>query len=119
MYLTEILITSCEDPTVIINNIMKKLPPHQKYNLKVISKLIHPIYKYIILCQINIESLINLSTHIKKYISSDFSFYNKPFYNYTNIESLKLYLINQLLNKNQFYQIKSMYTSRINKDLLY
>ena len=119
MYITEILMTSMDSSEIIINNILELLPNHINYILSVDSKIIHPSYKYNILTKIKIKSLVKLAEHIKKHLPKNFSIYDKFFYNYTSIEALKLHLVKNLLERKNMYQIKTTYTSMVDKDILF
>lgn len=119
MYITEILMTSMEDPELIISDILKLLPNHINYILSTEEQIIHPSYKYNILTKIKIRSLIKLAEHIKKKLPEDFTIYDKFFYNYNTIEALKLHLVKKLLERKNMYQITTTYTSRVDKDILF
>ena len=119
MYITELLITSIDDPIIIINNILKILPSENKYLMTVVDSMIHPSYKYTILAKIEIKTMININNHIIKNLPDDFKHYEKPFYNYDNIEGLKGYLIRELLEKKNFYQINSRYTTTVDRKLFF
>ena len=119
MYITELLFTTVDDPIIIINNILKILPSENKYIMTVVENIIHPIYKYTILAKIEIKTMININNHIIKNLPNDFKNYEKPFYNYTNIEHLKGYLIKKLLEKKNYYQITCNYSTSVDKELFF
>ena len=119
MYITEILMTSIEEPEVIIKNILKLLPNHIKYIVTLDSKLTHPSYNYTILVKIKIKSLVKLDDHIRKNLPKNFNIYDKFFYNYSSIEALKSHLIKKLLERKNMYQITTTYTSKVNRDILF
>jgi len=117
MYTTDIILTSLNNNCIqLITDLINQFYINDIFKIYQKNELIHKSTQYTIISHLEIKTKKNIQNTLKKLIAKTHQPYPSNYYNFTSFEQLKSFLIKKLLNKNQYYQIHSKYSSKVDPD---
>ena len=117
MYTTDIILTSLNNNCIqFISDLIDNSDIKQLFKIKQKQLILHRTTNYSIISHLEIITKQSIEKQLNNILMKHFEHYPNQFYHITDMEQLKMFLINKLFQKKEYYQIYSKYNSKVDVD---